>query len=142
MTAKKVSYSGLRRLIKIAFDGDLEIYKYYDPNIKVTSLSEIVEDIMKKIKEYGEVNIYAVIVNKQEIGYFVSKEDHLISFALGAVYRVKEYLINFFALIKSRLGENFFTLLWVSNIRAIEYLLKQGMVIIFFKDNIIKLQCQ
>ncbi len=142
MMLKSIEYEKLKPAIKVAFEHDKDIFKYYDPNVPITSVNEIVEDIYRKIGEYeGQLKIYEVYERFNLAGYIVAREDRLISFGLAVEYRFRKHLNNFFSLIKGLLGKNFYCLLWTRNIRAAKWLIKNGMTETFYDNNIIKLSC-
>ena len=142
MITKKIPYKELKPSIYAAFNGDKAIFSLYDPNVSVSTINELTEDVMRKIKEWGELNYYAVYEKNKLIGYFVNLKNQLISFGISVRYRVKKYLKVFFEIIKGELGNDFFVLLWQRNVRAKKWLLKNNLVVSFSDNNIIKLQCQ
>ena len=139
MKTKVIKYEILREAIRIAFHDDKDIYSLYDPNVKVESLDEIVNNISSKILDYGECKYIGVFENTKLIGYFVYKEDRLISFSINIEYRVRKYLREFFRLIKSEIKGHFNVFLWNINIRAIKYLIKQGMEVTYKNNEITQL---
>lgn len=139
MKGKEIKYQVLRDAIRIAFDNDKDIYSLYDPNVKVESLEEIVDNISAKILDYGDCKYIGVFENNKLIGYFVYKEDRLISFSLNIEYRIRKYLREFFRLIKSAIKGHFNVFLWNINIRGIKYLVKQGMKVIYKNNEITQL---
>lgn len=142
MKIKQISYKELEKAVYSAFDGDNKIIELYDPNVTVNSNEEIVSDVVRKIKEYGEVNKYGVYDKNILIGYIVNKENQLISFGLSVNYRTDKFLQSFLSAIKTQVGNNFFVYLWQKNIRAIKFLIKNGLEVTFTDNNIIRLQCQ
>lgn len=142
MKIKKISYSQLKEAIRVAFDGDSEIFNLYDPNVSVSSIDELVNDVYWKISEYNDVDLFAVYEKEILIGYFVTSKKQLISFGLSVNYRLGKYVNNFYWMIKKKLGDDFFVLLWKKNVRAMRWLIKNGMAITFSQNQIIKLQCQ
>lgn len=142
MMLKAVQYEKLKPSIKVVFEHDKDIFKYYDPTVEVSTIDHIVSDIFRKIGEYeGELKIYSVYEKSELIGYIVARENRLISFGLAVKYRFRKYLNNFFQVIKGMLGKDFYCLLWTRNIRAAKWLLKNGMKETFYDNNIIKLSC-
>lgn len=139
----KITFKELPDVVYTAFNADEKIYDFYDPSVKVSSVEEIVSDIVRKLKEYAKVVLFSV-KNKQEvIGYFVSNGgSHLISFGVAVKYRVDKYLKDFFQAIKKVLGDNFSALLWIKNTRGVRWLLKNNMVVVFLNNSIIQLKCQ
>jgi len=138
---RDILYEDLLKAIKIAFEGDNDIFKFYDPNENPKNIKDIVEDIGSKILEY-EGGIYrGVYDDKNLVGYFVYIDNVLISFALNIKYRVKEWLDFLYESIKKELGL-FICCLWNTNKRAIKWLQKNNMKINYFDNNITELICQ
>lgn len=142
MTTKNISYSELKDAIRVAFDGDQAVYSLYDPNVSVTTIDELTEDVFRKITEWDGLSLYAVYVGDELAGYFVNVKNQLISFGLALKYRVDKYLKRFFEKIKYECGNDFFVFLWQKNVRGIKWVMKNGLVETFSDNNIIKLQCQ
>jgi len=138
---RDILYEDLLKAIKIAFEGDNDIFNFYDPNENPKNIKDIVEDIGSKILEY-EGGIYrGVYDDKNLVGYFVYIDNVLISFALNIKYRVKEWLDFLYESIKKELGL-FICCLWNTNKRAIKWLQKNNMKINYFDNNITELICQ
>jgi len=138
MIPKQISYNQLRKAIEVSFNNDNFIFDFYDPNTKVENIEEIVNDVLKKINTY-EIPFYFGVYDKEKlIGYFVYKENQLISFALAKEYRVRKYLREFFKIIKNQIKGHFMCLLWKKNIRASKYLLKNKMEIINENEQVIQ----
>ncbi len=141
MIIRDILYEDLLKAIKIAFEGDNDIFKFYDPNENPKNIKDIVEDIGSKILEY-EGGIYrGVYDDKNLVGYFVYIDNVLISFALNIKYRVKEWLDFLYESIRKELGL-FICCLWNTNKRAIKWLQKKNMKINYFDNNITELICQ
>ena len=141
MVVKKTTYNGISEAIKISFLGDKDLHKFYDPNVKVDGIEEIVNDIKGKLLTYKNSE-YRVVMDKKSIaGYFVFSGSNLISFALAIQYRVRKYLREFMSLIKQETKIKMECLLWISNVRAIRWLEKNDFKITFVHNKIVKL-CQ
>lgn len=141
MTIKNITYNYLLNAIKISFEGDDDILKFYDPNENPKNIKDIVEDIGSKILEYEGAIYRGVYDGKKLVGYFVYIDNVLISFALNIKYRVKEWLDFLYESIKKELGL-FICCLWNTNKRAIKWLQKNNMKINYFDNNITELICQ
>lgn len=139
MTSKEITYDQLEAAIRIAFLNDRDIFKFYDKNVIVTNLDELSNDIMEKIKGYPEAKFMAIYEKDKLIGYFVYMDGTLISFGLNVEYRVRKSLRDFFKHIKKTIKGRFYCTLWSRNIRAVKYLMKQGMQIIDTNPHITKL---
>ena len=131
MTAKLTTYKGIEEAIGVAFEGDEKIFELYDPFHPVTNIEEIKTDIVGKLKSFDHEPILKAVYEKNTlIGYYAYYGKNLISFSLNLQYRTRKYLKEFFTLIRQDLKGTFFTLLWTKNIRAIKYLIKQGLNVI------------
>lgn len=143
MTLKPITYSQLKEAIRVSFENDKAIFEFYDRNVTVNSLEDIVNDIYHKIGDYGDIIILkGVYMGEELIGYVAKTNNLLISFSIAIKYRSKENTCEFFDLIKEDFQNMFYCYLWSINLRAINWLKKMGMEIIFNNNNIIKLQCQ
>ena len=139
MQIKTIQFKNLSDAIRIAFENDKDMFKLFDPNVKVETLDEIVSNIIDKIKTYGECEYVGIYDKNKLIGYFVYKGSQLISFALAVPYRQRKYLREFFRIIRTTITGHFMVLLWSKNIRAIKFLLKNEMQIINQNENITQL---
>lgn len=128
VSIKKISKGELPKLISMSFSGDNELIEKYRP-VEMT-MDETIVEITDKINETSKeqkLTYYKVIYKKQAIGYFVTLERFLYSFAINIKFRKKEILINWWRQVKSVLGENFRCMLYENNERAIHFLEKNGM---------------
>lgn len=140
MTSKKISIEKLKEAIEVAFDGDNEIVKLYDPNVEVRNIKDVVNDIYNKIFEIKDLCICKGVYDSQTlIGYYIYSSILLISFSLNVKYRTESNLIDFFDIIKKDLGDEFGCRLWSKNKRAIKWLEKNGMESIEDCNNITQL---
>ena len=139
MIKKEIPYTKLKDAIRVSFAEDKSIYDFFDPNVEVKNLEEIVTNILYKITTYNNATYFGIYDKEKLIGYFVYREKQLISFALTSEYRQRKYLREFFKLIREEIRGHFMTLLWNKNVRAIKYLQKQGMEIININQQITQL---
>jgi hypothetical protein len=118
----------IKSYIDIAFEGDEDIVKYFDPANPVTSVQQACDTIYEKLLvNFPEANFERLIYDGNDIGYFVWMPELLISFGVNKNYRKKEPLAYVWSKIKRCLGDEFSISLFDNNIRAIEYLKRQGM---------------
>jgi hypothetical protein len=122
-----------REAIKEAFAGDTDIYKFFDPNISVSTLDDVVENVSSKIEEYYSVMPAKFV--KTYSGYVFFSEGFLISFGCRKECRGSWFWNE----IVEQLGGKFLCALWDTNTRAIRWLEKNGMVIIKQENNIVLL---
>lgn len=142
MEATLIETASLKRVLENTYEGDEAIVKLYDPNVSVSSVKEVVDNIFEKIERYGEAAIsYAVRLEGNEIGYFVLSGDFLVSFGLNVRHRTTETLRSFFEVMKSNMPADFVCALWSKNERAIRWLTKNGMKNLLIKNEITVL-CQ
>jgi|ERR1700748_256805 len=130
MIVKDISGDEFKKAISIAFSNDSQILSLYDPNVTVESVEEIVQDIIKKVTEHGNVQCKGIYDKNKLVGYFVRGAGMLISFGLCVQYRVRKYKKELFALIKEDFKGMFVCFLWSKNVRGIRYLEKCGMKVI------------
>lgn len=124
---KPISDDELEKAIRVAFEGDEAIYDYYDPNVPVVNLEEIVRDVSRKIKAVQVTDFlqnWGIFEREKLIGYSVTGENFLFSFGVNIHYRKREFLQQWWKQIKQLMKHDFAVLLYSRNSRAIEYLLK------------------
>lgn len=130
-------------LIKKAFENDQDLLSKY--HIVNGTLEECVESTMDAIidvdKVYG-VKCYMVSCNDRAIGYMTLGPDFLHSFGINSEYRSQGILTDWWELLLEIMSD-FFCTLHSKNIRAIEFLKKQGMIVHSEGENLINLiTCQ
>lgn len=141
MTARDITYDQLKTAIEISFRDDKKIFDFYDPNIKVSSVEDIVKNISEKVATHQGLNIKGIYHKNELIGYIVYNKVALISFSLSVKFRIRKFLREFYSIIKKELGGKFVCYLFTRNQRAIKWLSKMGMVINYSDYNITQLQC-
>lgn len=117
--------------IKVAFENDIDIFNYSDPNIIFSDITDLVNNIYNKLFEYVELgNCYFedFIYNGVVVGYVFTYKNLLVSFGVNKKFRNKKCLNIFFKFIVNLLGEEFYSYMWERNKRAIFWLKKLGMV--------------
>jgi hypothetical protein len=140
MVSKKINIEEFRPYIDVAFNKDYELIDLYDKSVDVKSIEEICENVFYKISSLIKpCELRGVLVKENPIGYFAFETGSLISFGVNKQHRYKEHLSEFWELIKHELGGTFTTCLFSYNIRAINWLKKCNMNILF--DNLTVLQC-
>ncbi len=132
MDAKEINIDQFNDYVYNAIIDDDEILEYYDKSVNVKTPLEAIDNICFKIKDsYPDALIYGIHVEGEKVGYFVYKDNLLVSFGISVRHRNKETLSLFWQEIKNRLGNNFNSLLYSHNIRAIEWLQRNGMKILY-----------
>ena len=135
MTVQPIRIDELRDYVDAAFNGDDDILFYYDKKEKVKTIEQACENVVTKIKiVYEDSEIRGIKINGSKVGYFVYSDELLVSFGINKWYRNKAILSDMWEKIKEELGETFQCLLYSYNIRAIDFLKKCGMEILF--DNV------
>jgi hypothetical protein len=139
MTKKEINIDELRKYVFAAFKGDEEIVSFYDKIQNINSASDACENVYAKIiNEYADAKLIGIDIDNEVAGYIAYKESLLISFSLGVKFRKKDFLIDFWEIIKGELPNTFQCVLYSHNSRAINYLEKSGMDILF--ENVTILQ--
>lgn len=115
----------MRESIRKAFEGDEEIVKFYDPNVEVSDVDQVVEDIYRKLVEYDLLYQFKFV--EVPDGYFCYMPGTLVSFGLSKKVRTPERLTQFWEGIEEELGGKFDCMLWSRNTRGIRWLQKMGM---------------
>jgi len=142
MTSKVISYETLNDAIRIAFENDEDLLSFYDPNKQLNSIEEIISDVAAKIKTHdnGELVIRGIYEGTYGLmGYFVFKNRLLISFGMDVKYRNKRCLKTFWKIIKREMNDEVACMLWSKNIRAIKWLAKNGMKVLFANEQVTQL---
>lgn len=120
-----------KEVIRASFNGDVDIYKFFDPNVSVSTLDDVVENISSKVEDFYTYSPMRFVKTKS--GYVFFTDGILISFACRKDSRGG----GFWDEIVEQLGGNFICPLWHTNTRAIRWLQKNGMKIIKQKNNIV-----
>lgn len=115
----------MKEAIRIAFDSDEMIVKFYDPTVKVYEVDQVVEDIYRKLVEYDLLYEFKFV--EVPDGYFAYMPGTLVSFGLSPKARTPERLNEFWDRIVKELGGTFECMLWSKNLRGIKWLQKMGM---------------
>lgn len=132
MEVKKIHIDEFSEYVYNAFFDDYDLVEFYDRSVRVKSTNDAIDNVCLKIKEsYPDAKIFGVIIDGIKVGYFVTKENLLISFGMNIKYRNKVVLAEFWKQIQTRLGNKFHAMLYSHNSRAIEFLKKSGMKIEF-----------
>lgn len=139
MTEEMIHMDGLLPYLFATYEGDNDLVRYFDPGCEVTDWQTCCSVIYQKLKaNYQTATIKVVKDIYTPIGYYVVEKDMLISFGLHRTYRNKNNLIKFWKLIKSEFDGPFSCVLYTQNKRAIAWLQRSGMKILF--DNVTILQ--
>jgi len=138
MTVTKININQLEEYVENAFFGDNELIEYYDKSAGVNTIPEAVENVILKIQtQYPDANIFGVEIKGEKEGYFIYEGNLLISFGLNKYYRDNVMLPEFWNEIKKELGDTFQCALYSHNVRAINWLQRSGMKILFDKITIL-----
>lgn len=141
MKIENIDIKYLSHFIGSAFWNDNELLSFYDKNIPVKTIEDICDNVYEKIKSLNKLPQIRGVVSEDglEIGYFIFEPTALISFGININYRNKENLMEFWELIKKEIGVSFQCYLFGHNTRAIKWLQKSGMNIIFENVTILEL---
>ena len=133
---KKISVKELESLVDLAYSGDDDLLNKF--HVKKFTQEQAVQSTMNMVREAAEVkniNCYAVLNDKKEVGYFITFDEFLYSFGFNKKYRTPIILKAWWQSVKSVLGEDFFAGVLKNNVRAIKFLEKCGMEIYNGFDN-------
>ncbi len=128
---EEISKQELRPLVLKSYENDHELFEKY--HVGKYNLSECVEKTIEMIDEAAtakELKYYKVICNGSSIGYVVTFDNMLYSFAIKMEYRKKHILIEWWDRLSEILGGSFFAMLYRNNLRAIRFLKRQNMRVI------------
>lgn len=139
MERKQIYIDQLKKYIDAAFCEDYDLLRYYDKGENIGTLEAACENVFEKIKRnYPEVILYGIHITGKPVGYFAYYNTLLVSFGLDVNQRTKDNLVDFWRNITEVLGNGFQSILYSYNDRAINFLKKCGMDILF--DNVTILQ--
>ncbi len=130
MNAKAINIEKFKEAVAAAFKNDKNIVDLYDDNVKVETIDDVVNDVVRKIKAFDKINLCGVYEKNELIGYYAFMPKILVSFSINNQYRVRNKLREFFELIRESLGSNWGALLWSKNLRAVKWLVKMNCKII------------
>ncbi len=140
MTEEMIHIDGLLPYLFATYEGDSELVAYFDPGCEVTDWQSCCSAIYQKIKaNYSTATIKVVKDIYKPVGYYVIERDMLISFGLHKTYRSKNNLKKFWKLITSEFYGPFSCVLYSCNTRAIGWLQKSGMKLLFENVSILTL---
>ena len=136
----------LNKCIRLAYENDADLIKYYDRTVLVHNNDEMIADTYNKLIQYpsyfSNCSSLAVMYENKPIG-FVYKNDNpnlLVSFSVGSEYRKKPILSDLFNNIVNSFDGSFVCYLYEHNTRAINWLKKCGMIVESEKNNITTLK--
>jgi hypothetical protein len=131
VTVKKISVNELPKLIQLTYEGDSELFQYLPGNHTnyMTSVNGELINIYQMAKD-KRLRYYKVIYQKKPIGYFVTFENHLYSFAINIKFRKKDILLDWWKELKKTLNKGFSCQLEEKNERAIKFLEKNNMKVV------------
>ena len=141
MTVQPIDINDLRVYVDAAFDGDDDILFYYDKKEKVKTISEACENVVNKVEnQYDDSQIRGLKINGSKVGYFVYTNDLLVSFGVNKHYRNKAILTDMWEIIKKEMGDTFQCLLYSYNVRAVDWLKRCGMDILFENVTVLRFE--
>jgi len=132
ITVKKISINGLPELIKTSYEGDKEILEsqhvaqFDNTKDAADSTYGMIKDMAKEKK----LICYKVVYQKKSIGYFITFDKFLYSFGINPKFRRKEVLIGWWNQVVKSLEKNFMCILYPHQVRAIQFLKKNGMIVL------------
>src|SRR6266849_3414375 len=121
----------LRGFITIAFQGDTALINTY--HLVNGSLDKCVNSTVMEIKKVArtdKLSYYGIIWDGRPIGFTVLGKNFLISFGINLRFRTKEILPLWWQLVCTALNEEFVTWIFKKNTRAIDFLKRNGMIVI------------
>lgn len=127
-----INIEDLDEYVYNSFIDDDDLMAYYDKNVEVNTTKDCIDNVLFKIKNYyKDANYFGVEINGTKEGFFVCTEELLISFGININHRSSEELKEFWGFIKNVMGNTFQCLLYSHNQRAIGFLQKGGMKVLF-----------
>lgn len=142
VTLELIPLEELKEVISISYLDDGDLFEKYHINPTFT-FEECVNSTFDMIVNNGydrDIKFYKVVFESKSIGYVVVFDGFLYSFGINIEYRGKDILIEWWKKVKEVLPETFVCMLYDNNIRAIDFLKKNGMEIIeneLLEDNVV-----
>lgn len=132
ITLKKISLYELPELIYLCYKGDDDLLnKYHIAKLDLETAVQSTFGMIHTASKLKKLNNYKVIYQKQPIGYATTYDGNfLYSYGIAVKFRKKNILIDWWKEIKKVLDEDFGSMLHSNNIRAVEFLIKNGMQIL------------
>lgn len=128
----KIDKNDLRFFVKESYIGDqVGLDKFH---IKKFTLDEAVDCTMDIINEQEkQIPLYnfGIFWNGLPIGYSVISKNLLYSFCINIKYRTKEIILQWWNWVKEILGNEFYVILEKNNTRAVNFLKKRGMKVVY-----------
>jgi hypothetical protein len=136
----KIAFGQLWRLVELSYENDQDLFEKY--HLRVMGFEDCVKSTMGLIEEVAKTKdliYYKIIWDNEPIGYFITYDNVLYSYAVAVRYRKMIILTRWWEEIKKMMPPLFATGLYENNTRAIEFLEKQGMIVSERRDNIVTL---
>lgn len=118
----------LKKYVEAAYQGDEDLLNYY--HIDKYDFDGAVKETLNMIEQTSvgvNMKYFGVQIHDEKIGYICAFQNNLYSFGVNIKYRNKWVLIDFWENIKTILGNNFMTVLYPNNTRAINWAKRCGM---------------
>ena len=135
VTLHEIDYKWLEPFVYLAFAQDFDLLDKYHK--KEATTEECISNLIVQIGELKEkcgAVCYGVWYDDEPIGFSVIAKRLLYSFGIDIHFRQKDILLEWFDLIKEKLENQFVTLLYNENVRAINFFEKNGMDIVDEND--------
>lgn len=132
ITVKKISVNELPVLIRTSYEGDKDILatQHVMPLEDINIAVDITYGMVKQMAAEKKITHYKVIYKKKAIGYFCTFDKFLFSFGINIKFRKKEVLVAWWQQVVKSLEKNFLCILYPHQIRAIEFLKRNGMIVL------------
>lgn len=135
ITIKKISINELPPLVYFAYAGDDDFFDKYSAhevpeNAKHIGHTNSELALIYDMRQSFKLCYYKVIYQRKAIGYFVSFDGNLYSFAINKAFRKKDILLHWWQKIRQTLSKDFLCMLSLKNERAISFLKKNRMAVI------------
>ena len=141
VTISRITKKKANKLIEFSFLGDTDLVEQYhavNDNMQ-DSILHTIERIDICSMAY-ELKFYKVEVDNESAGFFVIGDNFLYSFGLNIRFRKKDILLQWWAMVCAELKPNFICMMNKKNTRGINFLKKQGMIVISNGNEILTLK--
>ena len=129
ITVTKVLHKDVADLVAISYKDDYAGFeKYHIKPMDYWGAVSKTLDMIWEMEEQNDMDYYEIKWGDNRVGYMITCDECLYSFAIQKEYRVKRgLLVQFWIALKLILGKDFICLIYRNNTRAIKFLQRMGM---------------
>lgn len=128
---RSIPSGSLGSAINFAFRGDWQlIHKYHLINGDLTDCVKSTFREIDRVSQGGTpLEYFGIYYEEMLIGFTVTGPKLLFSFGINIQYRTKEIVLKWWQCVLTYLGQDFVTFLFKKNKPAVDFLMRNGMVV-------------